>query len=180
MPLIKRYPNRKLYNADAKQYVTLEGIAELIRRGQEIEVVDYASGEDLTAVTLTQIIAELEKKRSGFLPQAVLTGLVRSGGETLTALRRTLASPLDLIYHVDEEIARRIEALVAQGELAQDEGDRLRELLVTQGRRARAGAPYTEDELSEALKQRGVVTRQDIQALVAQLDSLTSKLEGVD
>jgi len=122
MPVIKRYPNRKLYDTDAKQYITLEGISDLIRRGQEVEVVDYASGEDLTAITLTQIIAELEKKRSGFLPQSVLTGLVRSGGETVAALRRTLALPLGLFHQVDEEIDRRIQALVTQGELDEEEG----------------------------------------------------------
>ncbi|MGD8806379.1 MAG: polyhydroxyalkanoate synthesis regulator DNA-binding domain-containing protein, partial [Chloroflexota bacterium] len=61
MILIKRYPNRKLYNTEAKQYVTLEGIAELIRQGQEVQITDHQTGEDLTAVTLTQIIFEQEK-----------------------------------------------------------------------------------------------------------------------
>jgi polyhydroxyalkanoate synthesis repressor PhaR len=178
MPVIKRYPNRKLYNTEAKQYVTLEGIADLIRQGQEIQVVDYASGEDLTAVTLTQIISELEKRRSGFLPQAVLTGLVRSGGETLAALRRTLASPLDLLYHVDEEIERRIEALVAAGDLPADEGRRLRDLLVAEGRRSRSAVSPTEEELAERLRERGVVTRQDLQSLIDQLDVLTARLDA--
>ena len=45
MPIVKRYPNRKLYDTEAKQYVTLEGIAELIRQGQEVHVVDNATGE---------------------------------------------------------------------------------------------------------------------------------------
>jgi polyhydroxyalkanoate synthesis repressor PhaR len=93
MPVIKRYPNRKLYDTEAKQYVTLEAIAALIRQGEEIQVVDHTTGEDLTAITLSQIIFEQEKKLSGFLPQAVLTGLIQAGGDTLSALRRTLASP---------------------------------------------------------------------------------------
>ena len=63
MVTIKRYPNRKLYNTEAKQYITLEGVADLIRQGAEIQVVDHASGEDLTALTLTQITLEQEKKR---------------------------------------------------------------------------------------------------------------------
>ena len=81
MRLIKRYPNRKLYDTEDKMYVTLNGIAELIRDGHDVQVVDHTSGEDLTAVTLTQIIFEQEKRQSGFLPRSVLTGLVQAGGE---------------------------------------------------------------------------------------------------
>ena len=73
MPIIKRYPNRKLYDTDAKRYITLDGIAELIRDGAEVQVVDHTTNEDLTAVTLTQIIFEQEKRNSGFLPKSVLT-----------------------------------------------------------------------------------------------------------
>lgn len=178
MPVIKRYPNRKLYDTEARRYITLEGIADLIRQGQEIQVTDHASGEDLTALTLTQIILDLERKRSGFLPQAVLTGLIQSGGETLSTLRRTLALPLDLLHQVDEEIERRIEALVVRGELVADEGLRLRDQLVAAGRRPRAASRPTDEELANLLEQRGVVTRQDLQAIIDQLEALTAKLEG--
>ena len=68
MPVIKRYPNRKLYDTTAKQYVSLEGIADLVRQGAEVQVVDHATGEDLTTLTLTQIIVEQERLQSGFLP----------------------------------------------------------------------------------------------------------------
>ena len=88
MLIIKRYPNRKLYDTEAKKYITLDGISDLIRDGQEIQVLDHASGEDLTAVILTQIIFEQEKKNSGFLPRSVLRGLVQAGGDTIGSLRR--------------------------------------------------------------------------------------------
>ena len=54
MLVIKRYPNRKLYDTEAKRYITLDGIAELIRQGAEVRVIDHTTDEDLTAVTLTQ------------------------------------------------------------------------------------------------------------------------------
>ena len=84
MPLvIKRYPNRKLYDTEAKRYVTLDQVTVLIQDGQEIQVVDHESGEDLTNLTLTQIILEQEKKSDdGFLPRSVLTGLIRAGDQT--------------------------------------------------------------------------------------------------
>ena len=80
MILIKRYPNRKLYNTHTRGYVRLESVAELIRQGYEVQVIDHASGEDLTAVILSQIILDMEKKQAGSTPREVLAGLVQAGG----------------------------------------------------------------------------------------------------
>lgn len=80
MVIIKRYPNRKLYNTETKKYITLDGIADLIREGEEVQVLDHATGEDLTALSLSQILFEREKKSAGFLPHSVLTSLVQAGG----------------------------------------------------------------------------------------------------
>ena len=179
MPVIKRYPNRKLYNTEAKQYITLEQIAHLIRDGQDNEVVDHASGEDLTALTLTQVILEQERKRSGFLPQTVLTGLIQAGGERLSTLRRALASPLELAHHVDEEIERRLQSLVTRGELAAEEGRRLRDKLQVQGYHPVELSPPTEQALERALNKRGVPTQEDLQQILAQLETLAASLEQV-
>jgi hypothetical protein len=62
--VIKRYTNRKLYDTVESRYVTLDEIAEMIKGGQEVKVVDNRSKEDLTSVTLAQIIFEEEKKTS--------------------------------------------------------------------------------------------------------------------
>jgi polyhydroxyalkanoate synthesis repressor PhaR len=177
--MIKRYPNRKLYDTESKQYVTLNGIAELIRDGHEVQVVDHMSNEDLTAVTLTQIILEQEKKQGGFLPTAVLRGLVQSGGETLNAIRRNLSLPLELLRHVDEEIERRLHALMSQGELAREEGLRLRDKLLSPTGLWPEGLFSSEQEVETALKERGVPTRQEFDSLNAQLDDLSAKLDAL-
>ena len=179
MPVIKRYPNRKLYNTEAKQYITLEQIAHLIRDGQEVEVVDHATGEDLTALTLTQVILEQERKRNGFLPQTVLTGLIQAGGERLSTLRRALASPLELARHVDEEIERRLQSLVTRGELAAEEGRRLRDKLLVQGYHPVELDLPAEQALERALSKRGVPTQEDLQQLLAQLEALAASLDQV-
>lgn len=178
MPVIKRYPNRKLYDTEAKQYITLDGIATLVRQGKGVTVVDHATGEDLTALTLTQVISEQEKKRSGFLPQSVLAGLIQAGGDTMGTLRRTLANPLNLARQVDEEIERRVETLVSRGIVAAEEGLRLRGDLLASGYR-QPDAPWPDDEELEGLLARhNVPTRQDLQQLLDQLDLLVTKLDG--
>ena len=55
--IIKRYANRKLYDTQHSRYVTLEQIAEMIRNGDEVKIVDNKTKEDLTSVTLAQIIS---------------------------------------------------------------------------------------------------------------------------
>ncbi|MDX1686973.1 MAG: polyhydroxyalkanoate synthesis regulator DNA-binding domain-containing protein [Candidatus Promineifilaceae bacterium] len=174
MRVIKRYPNRKLYDTEAKEYVTLSGIAELIRDGHEIQVVDHTTGEDLTAVTLTQIIFEQEKKQSGFLPRSVLTGLIQAGGEKLSTLRHTLASPLDLFHQVDEEIDRRVRALIRRGELEEDEGLKLRDQLLAEGDASLSA--LSEAELERVLVKRGVPTKEEWEQLEERLETLVQKL----
>ncbi len=180
MIIVKRYPNRKLYNTSAKQYITLEGVAHLIREGEEVQILDHATGEDLTALTLTQIIFEQEKKEGGFLPRSVLTGLVQSGGQTLSTLRRTLASPLNLRLHVDMEIERRLSSLVASGQLTEEESSMMKEKLLSTSTSTQDTPIPSEEELEQLLINRGVPTRDDLQELSNRLDDLFAKLDKTD
>ncbi len=164
MPAIKRYPNRKLYDTEAKRYITLNEIAALIRAGEEVVVTDHATDEDLTAVVLTQIIFEQEKAQRGFLPKSVLTNLVRAGGDTLSTLRRGLSLPLDLWRHVDEEIDRRVQ--------------RLREKLLSPMFSAPEMPGLT--DLEQLLTRHGVPTREELARLHAQIDALSAKLESLN
>ena len=76
--LIKRYASRRLYNTETSDYVTLEDVAQFVRAGREVQIVDLKSGDDLTRQYLLQIVAEHESKGDTVLPTNVLTDLVRS------------------------------------------------------------------------------------------------------
>ncbi len=82
--LIKRYGNRKLYDTQASCYVTLERIAEIVREGKDLRIIDNRTGEDLTAVTFAQIIFEEQKRKNGgLLGLPVLRWIIQQGGATL-------------------------------------------------------------------------------------------------
>ncbi len=179
MPVIKRYPNRKLYDTKAKRYITLDGISELIRNGAEVQVIDHTTNEDLTAVTLTQIIFEQEKRNSGFLPKSVLTGLVRAGGDTLNTLRRSLNSPLELLKHVDEEIEKRLQALVERGEMAKDEALAMGEKLMNAGQEKSKELLPGQQRLEKLLTVRGVPSREEVEGLTNQIESLSAKIDSL-
>src|ERR1019366_1867988 len=76
--LIKKYPNRRLYNPSSRAYVNLNDLAALIRKGEEIQVVDARTGEDITRVVLTQIIVEDAKDAPTGLPLELLRQLIKA------------------------------------------------------------------------------------------------------
>ncbi len=84
--VIKRYANRKLYDTQRSRYVTLDQIADMIRGGDDVKIVDNNSKEDLTTVTLAQIIFEEEKKQKSFLPLHAMRNIIQSGGERIEEL----------------------------------------------------------------------------------------------
>lgn len=86
--VIKRYSNRKLYDTKDSRYVTLLQIADMVRAGEDVQIIDNATKEDKTDVTLALIISEELKSRPRGIPLATLRALIRSRGERiLTSLR---------------------------------------------------------------------------------------------
>lgn len=125
MLIIKRYPNRKLYDTEAKRYIALEGIAEIIRAGKEVKVIDNITGDDLTALTLTQIIMSFRQGRNGILPNDFLMSLIRSSGDKIASMMENWRTPQIYARQLDDEIRLRIHRLVSVGELSQEEANTL-------------------------------------------------------
>lgn len=160
MPIIKRYPNRKLYDTEAKSYVTLDQITQLIRNGSDVQVLDHESGEDLTNLTLTQIILEQEKKSdSGFVPRALLTGLIRTGGDTLDQMRRSLpAWPASREAAIEEQVTSAL-----------DQGRQMVDALQTLLR--------VDSRVDDLLHLLNLPSQRDMRQLQTRLDELNARLE---
>src|SRR5436309_5623206 len=99
--LIKKYANRKLYDTRTSRYITLEGIAQLVREGHEIEVVDRDNGNDLTQVTLSQIVLSEEKRGPARVIDAGGEMLHDRGQALLDYVRSALNVPGDLRHQVE-------------------------------------------------------------------------------
>jgi polyhydroxyalkanoate synthesis repressor PhaR len=122
--LIKRYENRKLYDTEASAYVSLSDIAELVRNGETVQVVDQATEQDLTAQTLTQIILAEGKEGHSPISADVLHKLLRRSGAALDAgLDQLRVRVDDLVQHSMDRLGRLL-----QGPRA-DELDALRNQL---------------------------------------------------
>src|SRR5947207_4990575 len=99
--LIKKYANRKLYDTRTSRYITLEGIAQLVREGHEIEVVDRDNGKDLTQVTLSQIVLSEEKRGPVRMIDAGGEMVHDRGQALLDYVKKTLNVPGDLRNQVE-------------------------------------------------------------------------------
>src|SRR2546430_2468134 len=161
--VIKRYSNRKLYDTQESRYVTLEEIEEMIRTGKEISVVDAASGEDLTGVTLTQIILENQRSHRGGLPTGFLHQLIKHGEAWQDFLQRSMKSSLEGVVSNQREMERVFQEWMSRagwGSLMPASG------LGARAEPKRGGAEADADRL-----------REEVAALRERLKSLEERLE---
>lgn len=82
--LVKKYANRRLYDTEQSAYVTLNQLAQMIRKGREVKVIDARTKEDVTAFILTQIILEEAKHKNALLPPPLLHLIIRFGDNLLS------------------------------------------------------------------------------------------------
>jgi len=112
--VIKKYGNRRLYDTSGSRYVNLEDIAALVRNGNDVQVMDAKTGEDLTRVTLTQIILEDAKGQPSGLPLELLRQLIvgtdRVGREFIMSY---LKSAFEAYNKVHDSVQSRISEVQA-------------------------------------------------------------------
>ena len=115
--VIKRYSNRKLYDTKDSRYVTLLQIAELVRAGEDVQIIDNSTKEDKTDITLALIISEELKAKPRGIPLSTLKALIRQRGEKiLTQLRE---GPIGRLVTKEEEAAQRAAADLQNAPLEQ-------------------------------------------------------------
>lgn len=117
--VIKRYANRKMYDTEASRYVTLDGVTDLVRAGEDLRIIDNDNGEDLTALTFAQIILEEEKRKRGLLDLPVLRWIIKEGGSALQ----------EILHGVEEGVERGREAIEEVGKLAEDRVQKVRDMI---------------------------------------------------
>lgn len=144
--VVKRYESRKLYDTEESRYVSLDEIAVWVRDGQEVQIIDNSSSQDVTAQTLTQIILEEGRNGRSSISADVLRDLVRFGERTLTSG----------VEHVQQSMDKMVKASIDRlGPVrqAREEMTRLRSRL-----------EELEESLAE-LEASGVVEQSDLKTL---------------
>lgn len=116
--LIKKYSNRKLYDLNRSRYITLEEIADLIRQGSQVKIVDADTQEDLTNITLVQILLGEEKQRN-LLPVPFLHQLIKYGEMYQDLFQQYLSSTLDAMISMQRGAEKGIKQWASLGNLGE-------------------------------------------------------------
>lgn len=105
--IIKKYANRRLYHTEISQYITLDDVADMVRKGEDLKVVDARTGQDLTRTILTQIIVEQEAKGESMLPIKFLRQVIRMYSNNMRPMiPHYLDQTVDTLMNNQEELSK--------------------------------------------------------------------------
>jgi polyhydroxyalkanoate synthesis repressor PhaR len=174
---ITRYDNRKLYDAEGRCYVTLEDLRVRVVAGEDLEVVDQKTGEDLTTLTLAQVLLEGLRGTTARIPRQILAHLIRLAFGHNPA--RSEGTRQDAATRAREEAERIAGGLLAKGRLTLDEATAFRHEL---GRSLHhivdEAQTATFDRLRKLLAPDPGEPRAALQGLDQRLDALAEEVKG--
>lgn len=184
MRTIKRYSNRKLYDTQEKRYITLEQISELVNQGEDIKVIDNQTGEDLTTVTLSQVLLGQEKKKTRSLPKSAFLEMIqKSSNSVMDTFKKTVFTWFENAFVSEEAIEKNVDALAKGGEISKDEAHKLKNEFKSRAlafkKRIDDAVERRVDEVLGALhipsKSEFTKLQERIEALTRQVEDLTKK-----
>ncbi len=115
MRVIKKYPNRRLYDTEISSYITIEDVRQLIVEGEDFEVRDARTGEDLTRCVMLQIIAEHEQDGEPVLSTQLLSQIIRFYGDSLQCyMGNYLERSLQLFLEEQQQFRQQMGGMLGQ------------------------------------------------------------------
>jgi len=177
--IIKRYTNRKLYDTVESRYVTLDEIAEMVKAGTEVRILDNRTKEDLTSVTLAQIIFEEEKKTSK-MSLRTLKELIRHGGERAAQIvEDTQAELRGRVEAVRQAAEQRVQTLLKTG---QQTSDRAKEMVAASQEAVSQFQRRVDERVRTAIEGMSSMPdlRRELSALSDRIGEIERKLEQIE
>ena len=184
MHLIKKYANRKMYDTTDKAYISRDKLAALIKKGEEVAIIDNRTGEDLTTAIVSQLIGmdSTNKESDATVSSRFMMQLLRKGGGTLTDYAKKYVSLWQgALTMAEDEIDKLVNMLVKNKELSLSEGNRLKKEIIGYTNSMKDWISDSIDkrvgEVFDAMK---VAKNEDIKALSAKVDALAKKVKQLE
>ena len=182
MRLIKKYANRKLYDISGKRYLTMDRLADLIKSGEEVSVIDNETGEDITAAIVSQLLGREKFRGNKGVPSNVLMQMLRKGPGTLFGYgKKYISLWQNALLMSRDEIEKLINSLVREKEISESEGRNLKKELVSHTNNLKDWIMENIDQrLSEALSMMNLASKDQVKALNKRVDALDRKVEELE
>ncbi len=184
MHLIKKYANRKMYDTTDKSYISRDQLAELIKKGVEVTIIDNSTGDDLTTSIVSQLIGmeSKDKDKAEAVSSRFMMQLLRKGGGTLTDYAKKYVSLWQgAVTMAEDEIDKLVQRLVKNKELTLSEGNRLKEEIVGYTNSLKEWISDSIDKrVGEVFDAMNLATNDHLKALSAKVDTLAKKVEQME
>lgn len=182
MRLIKKYANRKMYDTKAKRYIGQAGVAELIKKGEAVRIVDHTTGEDITASVVSRLLGEENGSSEQRVPTKLLIQLLRKGGDTLTDYARKYTSIWQHAFTMaEDEIDRLVNRLVKNREIPLSEAKRVKKELSQFGDHLKSWLSEKIDlRVGEILNRMNLATKDEIEALTDRMEKLQRRIAQLE
>lgn len=174
MHKIKKYVNRKMYDTTDKKYISMAQLAELIKSGEEVSIIDNRTGEDLTASIVSRLIGRDKKEKGSVVSPRIMMQLLRKGGDTLTDYAKRYTSLWqNALTMAEDEVDKRVGTLVKNKELSRSEGSRLKQEITGYRDSLKSWIGERVDRsINEALNAMNLASRDQVEALSVKIDKL--------
>lgn len=190
MKVIKRYKNRRLYDAETSRTITQFDLARMIREGRQVQVVDSTTGEDITRDVLGRVLlAESERWGSVGEIREMLRNLIYLGGDkSMSLLKNTILASIGALQVTREKAEKIIDDLIKKGEL--DRSSRKKAVMELLDKADKSTADFRKKITKEAEKARKSagklahdlvwVKQADLKKLEAKLNRLAKRVKELE
>ncbi len=182
MHLIKKYVNRKLYDTTDKCYLTMDRLAELIKAGAEVSIIDNETGDDLTSTIVSQLLAREDSGTDKAVPSRVLMQMLRKGRGTLFGYgKKYVALWQSALTMSKDEIEKLVNSLIVDKEISESDGKNLKKEILGFANNLKSWIIENIDQrVSEALKVMNLSSKDQVNDLTKRVDALTRKVKELE
>jgi polyhydroxyalkanoate synthesis repressor PhaR len=181
--LIKRYANRRLYDIQDKKTITLQDLAELIKEGHDVIIVDNKTKEDITLPTLFQVLSLEAREWKETIPSAkVIRELILKGGETVTdVVKKALLAGIGAVTLTKEKVEELVDDLIKRGELSkEDRAKFVRELAEKAELRSQELKKWVDETVKVTMSKVKLAKTEEVEVLRQQVDDLTKTIARLE
>ena len=182
MHIIKKYANRKLYDTTGKRYLTMDHLAELIKSGEEVSIIDNETGDDLTSAIISQLLAREDTHTDKAVPSHVLMQMLRKGRGTLFGYgKKYISLWQNALTMSKDEIEKLVNSLVKEKEISESEGKTLKQEIVGFANNLKSWIIDNIDQrISDALNAVNLSSKAQINELKIRVDELSQKVAELE
>jgi polyhydroxyalkanoate synthesis repressor PhaR len=182
MRKIKKYANRKLYDTVDKQYISMDHLAQLVKAGEEVIIIDNQTDQDITVSILSQLLAKEKKGSESEELTDLLSGLIRKGGDTVMGYAKKYSSRWQGAVSVAEDEIEKLSKIFFKGkDIGEEEQKSIKKELLGHANSLKDWISDKVDQrVNAVLSMMSLATREDIKNLIADVVALERRVTAIE